>query len=103
MKRTKILASCLILAALALPLEAQTSLTNGLIAYYPFNGNANDESGYGNDAVVTGATLTENRFGEANRAYHFNGSGDRISALVAQLPLGNAARTLVTWIKPEPM
>jgi hypothetical protein len=101
MKRTTILAGCLVLATLALRLQAQTSLTNGLIACYPFNGNANDESGQGSDAVVASAALTENRFGEANKAYHFNGSGDRISAVNAQLPLGNSPRTLVTWLKPE--
>ena len=27
--------------------------TDGLIAYYPFNGNANDESGNGNHGTVT--------------------------------------------------
>ncbi|MBF0101418.1 MAG: hypothetical protein HQK77_10970, partial [Desulfobacterales bacterium] len=28
---------------------AYASLTDGLVAYYPFNGNANDESGNGNN------------------------------------------------------
>lgn len=28
--------------------ENTTVPTNGLVAYYPFNGNANDESGNGN-------------------------------------------------------
>ncbi len=40
--------------------------TDGLITYYPFNGNANDASGNGNDGVVHGATLTEDRFGNPN-------------------------------------
>jgi hypothetical protein len=31
--------------------------TNGLEAYYPFTGNANDMSGYGNNGTVNGATL----------------------------------------------
>jgi len=47
------------------------SLTDGLIAYYPFNGNANDESGNGNHGTVYGATLTEDRFGNNNKAYLF--------------------------------
>ena len=34
--------------------------TNGLVAWYPFNGNANDESGNGMNGNVTGATLTSN-------------------------------------------
>lgn len=54
-------------------------LTNGLIAFYPFNGNANDESGNSNDGTVYGASLTEDRFGIANRAFHFNGSSDYIT------------------------
>jgi hypothetical protein len=52
--------------------------TNGLVGYWPFNGNANDESGNGNNGTVNGATLTTDRFGVANKAYSFDGS-DRIN------------------------
>ena len=48
-------------------------LNNGLVAYYPFNGNADDASGDGYDAVVSGATLAANRFGDSSEAYEFNG------------------------------
>ena len=44
-----------------------------LVAYYPFNGNTNDESGNGNDGVVSGATLTDDRFGNSESAYLFSG------------------------------
>ena len=44
-----------------------------LVAYYPFNGNANDESGNGNDGIVSGATLTNDRFGKSDSAYLFSG------------------------------
>jgi len=47
--------------------------TENLVAYYPFDGNANDASGNGNDAVNTNALLTTDRFGYANKAYDFNG------------------------------
>ncbi len=50
------------------------SLKDGLVAYYPFNGNANDESGNGNNGVVNGAVVTLDRFGNANKAYLFNGT-----------------------------
>ena len=51
---------------------AQTFLTNGLVAYYPFNGNANDASGNGHNASVnTNTVLTADRFGIPNAAYHF--------------------------------
>ena len=44
------------------------------MAYYPFNGNANDESGNDFHGVVFGAELTEDRFGIVNSAYFFNGN-----------------------------
>lgn len=53
--------------------------SNGLVAYWPFNGNANDSSIYNNNGVVTGATLTVDRFGNPNKAYSFNGSSDFIT------------------------
>ncbi len=51
-----------------------SNLKTGLKAYYPFSGNANDVSGNNNNGTVTGATLTTDRFGNANSAYSFNGS-----------------------------
>jgi len=52
--------------------------TSGLVAHYPFNGNANDESGNSNNGIVTGATLTTDRLGNANSAYNFDGIDDYI-------------------------
>lgn len=52
--------------------------TNGLIGWWPFNGNANDESGNGNNGTVNGATLTSDRNGVANKAYSFNGASNYI-------------------------
>jgi Concanavalin A-like lectin/glucanases superfamily/Secretion system C-terminal sorting domain len=48
------------------------------VAYYPFNGNANDAAGSLN-GTVNGATLTNDRFGNANNAYSFDGVDDNIS------------------------
>jgi hypothetical protein len=45
--------------------------TNGLVAYWPFSGNANDLSGNANNGTVSGATLTTDRFGNTNSAYSF--------------------------------
>ncbi|GEM_PF-6655550 len=62
--------------------ESGWQQSNGdLVAYYPFNGNANDESGNGNDGTVDGATLTTNRFEQPNTAYYFNGSTNSIRVL----------------------
>jgi hypothetical protein len=49
---------------------------NGLVGWWPFNGNANDESGNGNHGTVNGATLTQDRFGNTNMAYSFDGVDD---------------------------
>jgi uncharacterized repeat protein (TIGR01451 family) len=46
--------------------------TNGLVGWWPFNGNANDESGNGNNGTVNGAALTTDRFGIENKAYNFD-------------------------------
>jgi Concanavalin A-like lectin/glucanases superfamily len=54
-------------------------ITNGLVAYYPFNGNANDASGNGNNGTVSGGvTLTTDRFGNGNSAYLFDGNSGAI-------------------------
>jgi hypothetical protein len=55
--------------------------SNGLVGWWPFNGNANDESGNGNNGTVNGATLTADRFGVANAAYSFNGIDNYINVI----------------------
>lgn len=53
-------------------------MPTGAIGYWPFDGNANDLSGNGNNGVVTGATPTRDRFGNPNKAYHFDGISNKI-------------------------
>jgi prepilin-type N-terminal cleavage/methylation domain-containing protein len=55
-----------------------SQLNKGLVAYYPFNGNAKDESGNGHHGTVNGATLTTDRNGKASKAYSFDGKDDFI-------------------------
>ena len=57
---------------------SQIKLDSGLVAYYPFNGNANDESGNGNNPIFNNATLTNDEQGNPNNAYHFNGINNYI-------------------------
>ena len=74
--------------------------TNGLVGYWPFNGNANDASGNGNNGTVNGANLTSDRFGNANSSYNFNGLSNYISIPHnnnLNFP-GNASFTFSTWI-----
>ena len=58
---------------------ALADLNDGLVAYYPFKGNANDESGNGNYGTVYGATLTTDSLGNADSAYNFDGDYDYIA------------------------
>lgn len=73
--------------------------SRGLLAYYPFNGNANDESGNGNHGTVYGATRTQDRFGYANSAYWFGGSDSHIDfpGVTSNLPNGSIA----LWFRPD--
>jgi hypothetical protein len=73
-------------------------LTNGLVGYWPFNGNANDESGTGNNGTVTGSLLTIDRFGSIDKAYSFNGNGDIINTTT---PFYNAGsnHSICMWFK----
>jgi len=71
-----------------------TCSDEGLVAYYPFNGNANDESGNGNDGTVYGAILAADRCGKADSAYSFDGN-DYIKADATGLPTGE--RTTSLW------
>jgi hypothetical protein len=73
--------------------------TAGLIASYPFNGNANDASGNNNNGTVNGAALTTDRFGIANSAYLFNGTSSFISVPnSASLQSPTIKLTMNAWI-----
>lgn len=100
MKTRRTLALLAIGVGLAINGHAQSFLTNGLVAYFPFNGNANDASGNGVNGTVIGATLDLDRFGDANRAYRFDG----ISACVQKddIPALRMTNYLTAsaWIRP---
>ncbi len=78
--------------------------TDGLVGYWPFCGDARDESGNGNDGVVNGATLTSDRLGQENSAYSFDGKTSHISCINNNLPTSNSSRTFSAWyyLTPTP-
>ncbi len=51
----------------------QDPLNQGLVAFYPFDGNANDMTEFANHAVVHEVFLTTDRFGKTNSAVGFDG------------------------------
>jgi hypothetical protein len=73
-----------------------SNLQQGLVGYWPFCGNANDESGNGNDGTVNGATLTEDRFGNAESAFSFDGN-DWIESTANGFTTGNNSATISGW------
>jgi hypothetical protein len=79
---------------------AQVYLDSGLIASYPFNGNAIDSSGNGHDCTVYGATLTMGRAGIPNTAYHFNGSSDYMQTPDSPTLTPDTALTMCATVRP---
>jgi hypothetical protein len=77
--------------------------TDGLVAYYPFNGNANDESGNGKNGTVDGANLTSGRFDNETSSYSFDGEDDWIDFIEhPNLKIKNSL-TYSAWINIEGM
>lgn len=77
------------------------SLTQGLVGYWPFCGNANDDSGHGNNGTVNGATLTTDRFGNTNSAYNFDGVSNKISYNSTFVFNQNSDGALSFWFENE--
>lgn len=75
------------------------SSTN-LLAFYPFTGNANDVTSNAANAVVVGAQLTTDRFGNANQAYAFNGINQYMACYSSNLNNLNIF-TISFWIKVD--
>jgi streptogramin lyase len=82
------------IASCAMP----AALQNGLVAWYPFCGNANDESGNGNDGTVNGASLTSDRFGNSSSAFAFSNNGT-LQNITTNFDgvLGQQNRTISLW------
>lgn len=81
-----------------------STLDDGLVAYYPFDGNPNDYSGNGFNATVYGATLTTDREEAAGNAYHFNGHSNAIVVLDDGLKLtfpGGSDLSMSAWFYME--
>ena len=73
--------------------------TDGLVALYSFEGNANDSSGNGNNGTVEGGALFVT--GQVGSALDCDGTDDFVSTgkTASQLGLdGNNARTISSWV-----
>ena len=80
--------------------SAHAGINDGLVAYYPFNGNVNDESGHENHGTVIGANPTTDRFGNADSAYSFDGEDDYLDTHWGSGDIDNDdPSTISLWIK----
>ncbi len=73
--------------------------TDGLVGWWPFNGNANDESGNNNNGTANGAIMTADRFGIANKAYSFDGVDDFIQIVAQSTIPQQSDYTLSLWFR----
>lgn len=89
--------------------SASTCTNSGPVASYPFCGNANDVSGNNYNGTIVGATLTADRFGNANSAYYFDGNvnsngtnqPDRINlGINPELKFTGSQMAISCWINP---
>ena len=102
MKKKKLLMAAIAIFGLATITIAQVPSyvpTNGLVGWWPFNGNAYDESVNGNNGAVNGATLTTDRFGNTNKAFNFNGVNQNIEVANSN-SLNPIEISISVWIYP---
>lgn len=96
----KLTQTLMIVLLTILPVLSQIP-TKGLVAWFPFNGSYNDESGSGIvlTQVMALPTLTADRNGIANAAYSFDGSKSGFKyPTSAKFPLGNSDLTISAWV-----
>lgn len=98
MKKIMAIAIVAMAGMLAVGIPAQATLSDGLVGYYPFNANADDESGNGNTGIAYGAALTSDRFGSMDSAYVFDGSGDYIQVGNSDSLDMNSGMTISAWV-----
>jgi hypothetical protein len=80
--------------------KATTDLTSGLIAWYPFEGDASDASGNDRNGTVHGANLTQDRHGRENNAYKFDGEDDYIRVNHERI-FNNLPLSVSVWFKSD--
>jgi trimeric autotransporter adhesin len=74
--------------------------TDGLVAYYPLEGTADDDSGNDNHGHLYGARSTKDRFGRKDSALTFNGFSQRIDLYNHPLMDKNDSFTITGWLRP---
>lgn len=76
--------------------------TNGLVGWWPFNGNANDESGNQNNGKVYGPRLSIDRLSNPNCAFYFDSKNQNFIEVLNDDTLNPVSSiSLNAWVKLE--
>src|SRR5690348_8649381 len=76
------------------------ALTNGLVAYFPLNGNANDDTGTGLTGSLQNVQGTTDRFGRVDHAFQFNGNDSLID--FDKVPTtATEELSILCWLRPD--
>ena len=95
MKKSRILFLAAALSAVLVPTATLAiPVTDGLVAYYAFDGTTTDGSGNGHDATAHGGDYTTGYDDTPNSAYLFDGNDWLSTNLTLHLPQG----TMAAWI-----
>ncbi len=87
-----------LLLIVAFSFNVYSDVNNGLVAYYPFNGNANDASGNGHNGKLYGGVSFTN--GKIGKAAYFDGKDDYIKIYSGGELIKTNYITVTGWIKP---
>ena len=97
MKDIRLLMAATAILLLSFTFGAQSTITNGLVSYYLFDGNANDAVGT-NNGIIHSVISTSDRATNLNSAYSFDGSDSSVN--LPDPTLNNlSAGTLATWVQ----
>lgn len=83
------------------PTLVKPPFSDGLVAYYPLNGNPNDESGNGNHGSATSVAYAADRAGEPNGSAQFDGSASVIEVARSPSLALSSAVTISCWVLNE--
>ena len=79
--------------------SCQENIDNGLVLYYPFAGNAGDQTGNGNNGEPAGAVMAKDRFGQENSAFYFDGLTSAVTAQVSNMPAVDSPQSFSWWFR----
>ncbi len=81
-------------------LYSDVQVTDGLIAFYKFDGNLEDESNFNNDAQSAGYELVTDRFLKPLNAVYLNGE-EQFIQVPGIIPLSDFPMSISMWLKPD--